>query len=74
MQYNYNSDLDEFVENPSGKETDQDITGNRAWIVTETLAGVPRFKVEIDDFGCVIAAFNRLVQRLIPTFRFPESK
>ncbi len=27
-----------------------------------------QFEVHIDDFGCVIAALNRLVRRFIPTF------
>ena len=70
VQYNYDQDADEFFENPSGNETGS-ITGNRVWITSENPL---RFRIEIDDFGYVIAAFNRLVQRQTPTFIFPVTK
>ncbi len=33
-----------------------------------------RFIVNISDFGCIIAAMNRLIQKNIPTFYFPINK
>lgn len=67
-QYNYDMTRDEFVENPTGEETG-DITGNRVFVFYED--DKPRFRVEIDDFGHVLAALNRLVQKIVPTFVFP---
>lgn len=73
-QYNYDQTTDEFIENPTGDESGN-VTGNRVFVSYED--GIPdefnppRFKVEIDDFGCVLAAFNRLVQKITPTFVFP---
>ncbi len=43
--------------------------------VTVTMVDdLPRFKVEIDDFGCVMGALCRLIQNIVPTFQFPETK
>lgn len=70
-QYNYDQNTDEFVLNVTGKESG-DITGNRVFVSYEM--DTPRFKVEIDDFGNVIAAFNRLIKKFIPTFVFPCSQ
>jgi hypothetical protein len=44
--------------------------GNR--VIVNMDGDLPRFKVEIDDFGCVMGALCRLVQRIVPTFQFPE--
>ena len=75
MQYNYDASKDEFVENPSGAETGN-ITGNRIVVLNEGSPAQPdlRFRVQIDDFGNVLAAANRLVQRLVPTFVFPTTQ
>ncbi len=76
MQYNYNQNLDEFVENPSGEETGE-TTGNRVFVSEEDEDededGTLRFNVQIDDLPHVLAALNRLVQKLIPTFVFPST-
>jgi len=70
MQYNYDQSADEFVENPTGEET-WNITGNRVFVSNPHGDGY-KFKVEIDDFGDVLAALDRLVMKFIPTFVFPE--
>ena len=54
-----------LLKNPSGIETGS-ITGNRVF-VTGTGAET-RFRVEIDDFGHMIAALNRLVRKHLSTF------
>ena len=72
MQYNYDQAQDEFVENASGVE-EGSITGNRVFVTKDDFDGTLRFRVEIDDFGNVLASFNRLTQRLIPTFKFPNT-
>ena len=71
-QYNYDQVEDEFVENPTGVETGN-ITGNRVFVTTE-IDGTKRFRVEIDGFGDVIGAMNRLIKRLVPTFIFPNTQ
>lgn len=67
MQFNFDMKTGEFVENPSGKETGDDITGNRVFVTGS--GPETRFRVEVDDFGCVMAAVNRLIRRFIPTFQ-----
>lgn len=68
-QFNYNSLYGEFFYNPSGGETG-DITGNRVFVDGE--GPLTRFRVEIDDFGSVIGALNRLIKRINPHFIFPQ--
>ena len=69
MQFNYDLKQNEFVENPSGVELG-DITGNRVFVDGE--GSSTRFRVEIDDFGSVIGALNRLIKRMNPHFIFPQ--
>lgn len=74
----YNQKHSEFVESEGTGEYD---TGNSV-SVTEVQdrplgeIGSPslRFKIEIVDFGDVVGALDRLMQRLIPTFVFPETR
>jgi len=73
MRFNYDQDQDEFVPNPLGLESGN-LTGNRVFLAPEDDQGTIRFTVEINDFGHVIAALNRLVQKVIPKFVFPETK
>lgn len=70
-QYNYNQASGKFVANPSGIEKGN-VTGNRVFVSKE--GELLRFKIEIDDFGCVIGALNELVQKLAPTFKFPRTR
>lgn len=64
MKYSYDPVRDEFV---IGAE----VTGNRVYVTREDAEGTLRFRVEVDDLPHVLGALNRLVQKLIPTFRFP---
>lgn len=70
VQYNYNMASGEFIENRSGKESG-DVTGNRIFITDEG-DGQTRYRIEIDAFGDVVGAMNRLIQRLSPLFIFPS--
>lgn len=70
-QFNYDMVSDEFIENLTGVE-EGDITGNRVFI-TFSHGQSPRYKIEIDDFGCVISALNRLVKKIQPNFIFPRN-
>ena len=70
MQYNYDQSTMEFVANPTGEETGN-ITGNRVFVTGK--GAETRFKIEIDDFGHVVGALNRLIQQFIPTFQFPPN-
>lgn len=72
MKYNYHQEQDEFCECPDESVSDF-FTGNMV-VVTTDEEGTIRFRVEIDAYGDVLAAFNRLVQKLIPTFVFPVTK
>jgi len=78
IQYNYDAASDEFVDYCArllgSREEIDNLTGNRVHVIPGDHPSDPmRYKVEIDDFGYVIAAFNRLMQRLVPTFIFPET-
>ena len=72
MQYNYNMHTDEFEPKPDHLSPEEwetgNITGNRVFVTKEAELG-PRFRVDIDDFGSVVAAMNRLVRWCIPTFQ-----
>lgn len=71
VQYNFVQGKDEFVVNPSGEEHG-DITGNRVFVTGK--GSDTRFNIQIDDFGDVLAALNRLIVKFIPTFVFPKTK
>ena len=64
MKYHYDETVDEFVPG----EADG---GNTVTVTVSGETVTPRFAVQIDDFGYVLAAFNRLVVRHVPTFEFP---
>lgn len=68
MKFEYDVETDEFVAAKIPEEN-----GNRVTVTIEGELG-PRFHVEIADFGHVLAAFNRLVLKFIPTFVFPDRK
>lgn len=65
----YDQKRDEFVEVSPGQD---EPTGNRV-VITGKTPNV-RFNVQINGFGHVLAAFNRLVLKYIPTFQWPENK
>lgn len=65
----YDEKQDEFIEVSAG---DFESAGNRV-IVSGKFPEL-RFKIEIDDFGYVLAAFNRLVKKLVPGFVWPAEK
>ena len=69
MTYFYNEHADEFVE--SDGTGDGDI--NNKVTITRQVDGTMRYKIEIDEFGYCVAAMNRLIQRITPTFIFPLS-
>lgn len=72
VQYNYDLESGEFVENYSGYESGN-LTGNRVFITNEGDDQI-RYNIEIDAFGDVVGALNRLIQRLSPTFIFPKTR
>ncbi len=55
----------EFVEGQS-----DELSGNRVIVRWEADPEGPtyRFEVHLDEFGCAVAALNRLVRKFIPTF------
>lgn len=69
MKFCYDQKTDEFIQ---VSETQEEPTGNRVFI-SGTSPEI-RFKVEIDDFGHVLAALNRLVLQFIPTFKWPTQQ
>jgi hypothetical protein len=71
MQYNYDMRRNEFVPCTPSQETGN-ITGNRVFVTKED--ELLRFRIEIDAFGDVVDAMNRLILRLEPGFRFPSSQ
>jgi hypothetical protein len=71
MTFNFNNKTMEFEEKPSGMSLENwetgDISGNRVFVTG--MGAETRFRVDINDCGHVIAAFNRLVRKFIPTFQ-----
>jgi hypothetical protein len=68
-KFNYDMSKDEFVE---GVEEKGNVTGNRVIVTKE--GELLRFRIEIDAFGDVVDAMNRLILRLQPGFKFPRTQ
>jgi hypothetical protein len=64
-RFYYDEDVDEFVE---GTED----SGNVIVITSNYIDGLSRYRVEIDDYGYMVAAVNRLIARETPGFAFPK--
>lgn len=66
MKYCYDLKQNEFV---PVYNNDPEPNGNR--VTVEGSHPNIRFKIEIDDFGHVVAALNRLMLEFIPDFKYP---
>jgi len=64
-RFYYDEDVDEFVE---GTED----SGNVVVITPHYIDSLTRYQVEIDDYGYMLAAVNRLIARETPGFAFPK--
>lgn len=69
LSFVFDHEVNEFV--PSTPSLMKEYGGNRVIVRSYDDPEGPtyQFQVDIDDFGCVVAAVNRLVRKFIPTFQ-----